>query len=318
MMNDMKEIQYPVGFDKEISGKEKKEISDAFFLAYFAVQETIDARVKTDASLVPDDTDDDDFPLIMRVSLDKPDFVSDDTDDDDFPYDDYPHDGDDNYTADDDDDDNYTADDDDDDDDTTNDDDDDTTNDDDDDNYTDDTIKVIPLEQLVRLRIERAHEIHDRATERQGELLSSQNSVKLAGEVYDYVLRASIYAEKAWMDSREKTDALFNHALLCYGRVVRANDAFKKAGLLSPNSASAFSETQDADSMLVKALKSYDNAYSLSTVTRIVWRNAAVITADAYQELSLAKEREAEASAACVYWFLEAHDALVALPRAKN
>lgn len=301
-MNDMKEIQYPAGFDKEISDKEKKEISDQFFEAYFDAQETIDARVKTDASLVPDDTDDDDFPLIMRVSLDKSDFVSDDTDDDDFPYDDYPHDGDDNYTADDDDDDNYPGD------------------DDDDDDYPGDgdTIKVISLERLVRLKIEYAHEILDRANEWQGELLSSQNSVKLAVETYDYVLRASIYAEKAWADSHEKAAALNFEALLCYARFMRAHEAFKKVGLLSPNSGFVFSETQDADSMLSKALKSYDTAYRLSAVKRIVWRNAAVITADAYQELSLAKERETEASAAYVYWSLKAHDALVALPRAKD
>jgi len=302
-MNDMKDIQYPVGFDKEISDKEKKEISDAFFLDYFAVQETIDARVKTDASLVHDDTDDDDFPLIMRVSLDKSDFVSDDADDDDFPYDDYPHDGDDNYTADDDDDDNYTADD-----------------DDDDDDYPhdSDTIKVISLERLVRLKIEFAHEILNRANQWQGELESSQNSVKLAGETYDYVLRASIYAEEAWADSHKKVAALNFEALLCYARFMRAHEAFKKVGLLSPNSGFVFSETQDADSMLSKALKSYDTAYRLSAVKRIVWRNAAVITADAYQELSLAKERETEASAAYVYWSLKAHDALVALPRAKD
>lgn len=291
-MNDMKEIQYPVGFDNEISDKEKKEISDQFFEAYFDAQETIDARVKTDASLVPDDTDDD-FPLIMRVSLDKSDFVSDDTDNDDFPYDDYPHDSDDNYTADDDD-------------------------DDDDYPHDSDTIKVISLERLVRLKIEYAHEILDRANEWQGELLSSQNSVKLAVETYDYVLRASIYAEEAWADSHKKVAALNFEALLCYARFMRAHEAFKKVGLLSPNSGFVFSETQDADSMLSKALKSYDTAYRLSAVKRIVWRNAAVITADAYKELSLAKERETEASAAYVFWSLKAHDALVTLPRAKD
>ena len=317
-MNDMKEIQYPAGFDKEISDKEKKEISDTFFLAYFAVQETIDARVKTDASLVPDDTDGDDFPLIMRVSLDKSDFASDRTDDDNYPYDDYPRDGDGNDATNDDDDDdypddgddNYTADDDDDDDNYT---------DDDDDNYTDDdTIKVIPLEQFIQLGIEYAYEISDRAIEWQGELLSSQNSVKLAKETYDYVLHASVYAEKAWKESFEKTAELNHQALLCWARVVRANVAFKRLGLLSAHSASVFTETQDADSMLKEALKSYDNAYRLSVARRIVWRNTTAITADAYQKLSLAKERETEASAACVYWFLKMNDALVALHRANN
>jgi len=318
MMNDMKEIQYPAGFDKEISDKEKKEISDTFFLAYFAVQETIDARVKTDASLVPDDTDGDDFPLIMRVSLDKSDFASGHTDDDDYPYDDYPRDGDGNDATNDNDDDdypddgddNYTADDDDDDDNYT---------DDDDDNYTDDdTIKLVPLEQFIQLGIEYAYEISDRAIEWQGELLSSQNSVKLAKEAYDYVLHASVYAEKAWKESFEKTAALNHQALLCWSRVVRANVAFKRLGLLSAHSASVFTETQDADSMLKESLKSYDNAYRLSVARRIVWRNTTAITADAYQKLSLAKEREAEASAACVYWFSKMNDALVALHRANN
>ena len=97
-MNDMKEIQYPSGFDKELSGEEKKQISDQFFEAYFDAQEPIDGRVEADAVLFSDYTADDD---------------------------DYPGDGDDNYTADDDDD-------------TTNDDDDDdTTNDDDDDDGND-------------------------------------------------------------------------------------------------------------------------------------------------------------------------------------
>jgi len=236
-------------------------------------------------------------PIGTRVKADAS-LASDDTTDDD----DYPDDGDDNYTADDDDDDDdyydyydYG------------------------DEYDDDyMIKLISLEQFVRLKIEYANEAKDRATEWQGEWLSSQNSVKLASETYDYVERASIYAEKAWMVSCEKTAALLNHALLCYGRVMRANVAFKKSGLLSPNSGSAFSETQDADSMLDKALESYDNAYRLSIAARFVWRNTTTITADAYQKLSLAKERETEASAACVFWSSNAHDALVALPRAKN
>jgi len=272
-MNDMKDIQYPQGFDKELSEKEKKEISDMFFLAYLGAQEPIDARVKTDTVLFSDYRNDDD--------------------------DDYPVDGDDNYTADDDDDD--------------------TTNDDDDDNYTDDdTIKLIPLEHFIQLGIEYAYEISERTTEWQGELLSSQNSVKLAKETYDYVLHASAYAEKAWKESFEKTAALNHQALLCWARVVRANVAFKRLGLLSAHSASVFTETQDADSMLKETLKSYNNAYRLSVARRVVCRNTAVITADAYQKLSLAKERETEASAACVYWFSKMNDALVALHRANN
>jgi len=235
-------------------------------------------------------------PIDTRVKTDAVLFFDYKDDDDD----DYPDDGDDNYTADDDDDDDATND------------------DDDDDDTDDDTIKLMPLEQLIRLKIGFAHEVLNRATEWQGELLSSQNAVKLASEVHDYALRASTYAEKACMDSREKTASLNYQALLCYERVMRANVAFKKSGLLSPNSGSVFSEAQDADNMLAKALKSYDEAYHLSVARRIVWRNTAVITADAYQKLSLEKEGEAEADAAYVYWSSKAHDALVALPRAED
>jgi len=280
-MNETKDIQYAAGFDKEPSEEEKKQISDQFFKTYFDAQEPIDTHVKADAVLFSDYTADDD---------------------------DYPDDGDDNYATNDDDDD-----------DATNDDDDDNYTDDDDDNYTDDdTIKLIPLEQFIQLGIEYAYEISERTTEWQGELLSSQNSVKLAKETYDYVLHASVYAEKAWKESFEKTATLNHQALLCWARVVRANVAFKRLGLLSAHSASVFTETQDADSMLKEALKSYDNAYRLSVARRVVWRNTAVITADAYQKLSLAKERETEASAACVYWFSKMNDALVALHRANN
>ena len=277
-MNETKDIQYPPGFDKESSEEEEKQISDQFFKAYFDAQEPIETRVKTDTALFSDHTADDD--------------------------DDYPDDGDDNYTADDDD--------------TTNDDDDDYT-DDDDDNYTDDdTIKVIPMEQFVHLRIEYAHEVAERAADWQGELLSSQNSVKLAEETYDYVLRASLYAGKAWADSFEKATALNYQALLCCGRVVRANVAFKRLGHLSAHGASVCNEAQDADSMLKEALKSYDNEYRLSIARHIVWRNTKAITADAYQKLSLAKKKETEASAACMFWLSKTHDALVAPRRASD
>jgi len=97
MMSGMKEIQYPIGFDKEISEGEIKQICDQFFKAYLDAQEPIDTGVKTDASL-----------------------ASDDTDDDDYPYDDYPHDGDGNDATNDDDNDDDATNDDDDDDDATN------------------------------------------------------------------------------------------------------------------------------------------------------------------------------------------------------
>ena len=96
-MNDMKEIQYPSGFDKEPSEEEKKQISDQFFEAYFDAQEPIDAGDEADTVLFSDytaDDDDDDYTADDDyTSIDEGKYTAADDDDDDTTNDDDDDDG---------------------------------------------------------------------------------------------------------------------------------------------------------------------------------------------------------------------------------